>query len=67
MLNTHLQTPQKNQTKNPTAQTHETAYFEKAIPEKQILFFLIYKLNPVRIFGEAVYLGQARKDAAVHP
>lgn len=41
--------------------------FEKAIPEKQILFFLIYKFNLVRIFGEAVYLGQAGKDAAVHP
>lgn len=47
--------------------TTPTTYLEKSIPEKQITtIFTIYKVNPFLISGESMYLGKARKDAAVH-
>lgn len=66
MLNTHLQTPQKTN-KKPNSPNPLNSSFRKSHSRKANTAFLIYKLNLVRIFGEAVYLGQASKDAAAHP
>lgn len=67
MLITHLQTPPTSPQKKKKPKTTPTTYLEKSIPEKQITtIFTIYKVNPFLISGESMYLGKARKDAAVH-
>lgn len=67
LCSTHTYRPRKKQTKKPNSPNALNSLFRKSHSRKANTAFLICKRNLVRIFGEAVYLGQASKDAAAHP